>query len=412
MGTLASSTLVAACIGWLALAGDGPVREPSSAPPPFVLPADHASTASVGHPFSGSLRDGVRLPVSSQWHEAQPSTRLRDWMYGTGYLVRGVLRVAEAVGRALPGGQTLAVGNLSRHGGGDIKLSVSHNTGRDVDFPYYTATLDGESVVSRYHRFGPDGRSRSAPGLFKLDLPRNWELVKAIMLSNEFEVQWIIVDPHIERLLLDYARMANEPEELRQRAARMLTLPGYAKAHDNHIHVRVLCSPADWRATCLNAGPVWPWSARMQEAFDVVRREVAPRLASSDPAARIEALRQLAHQHVDGAVTDVAPLLSDADAAVRKEALGTLLALATEATAPTLLKISRWCDPTAAAALVERALELAGPDGLPTAQEVMAGAHPVMEASIPRDRLESVVGAARRLIHQLGGAPARLAPGP
>ncbi len=352
---------------------------PPASPGSDALPADHADTQSVGHPFYGLLRGGVRMPLAGPHHDVQPTTRLKDWTYGTGYLVRGIVRVAEVVARAVPHGERLAVCNLSKSHGGDINMSVSHNSGRDVDFAYFNATLDGASAPSVYHRYGADGRSVKSPGKYRLDLARNWALVQALMAETEFEVQWIIVSPHIERLLLEYAASMGVPRETLLVAERLMVLPGYAKAHDDHVHVRVLCSPEDWRRECKNAGPVWPFSRKLIGALEALRRDLSPRLLSADPGERRAALAALAHRHVDTAIGDVAPLLSDSDASVREAALVTLLGLTTEANAPSVLKIARWVDGRAAASLLAKALPLAGPEGLATAHEVLAGRHPALQ---------------------------------
>ena len=361
------------------------------------LPADRPGTESVGHPFNGRLHNGVRLPPNSPFHAAQRSTRIRNWLFGTGYLVRGIITTAMAVRHAVPGGEPLVVGNLSRKGGGDIKLSRSHNSGRDVDFAYYTASLDGKSVPSRYHMFGADGRAKGARG-FQLDIPRNWAMVRALMENTEFEVQWIIVDPPIERLLLAYARKAGVPSDILFRAERMMTLPGYAKAHDDHAHIRVLCSPEDWARKCNNGGPVWPWNERMWTAQHRALDAIRPRLESHEASARLGALSEITRRRISVAVPEIAACLADGDKRVQAAALEALLTLATEANASAMLKVARWSAPDVARALIEKALPLAGIEGLRAARELMDGTHPALTGKVKRWERQHLVARARSLV--------------
>jgi len=388
-----------ACLSLLATSHDGPVREAGAAVE-SMLPVAPESTTSLGHPFYGRLRDGIRMPAQGPNHKVQRSTIRRDWVYGTGYLVRGMLLAAAELSRLAPDGEPLVLGNLSRRGGGDISMSMSHNSGRDVDIAYYTADLRGNPVASEYHRFRSDGRSRKAPNRLTLDVPRNWAAVKAFMTSTEFDVQWVIVAPHIEALLLEHARAAGEPADLIARAADMMMQPSYAKVHDNHIHLRVLCSPNDWRRGCDNGGPVWPWSSRMIRALDEVRTQVAPSLRSLASATRITALKQLQTQGISTAVPDIAPLLSDSHPKVRRQAQSALVALTTEANAATILKITRWSDPALVAPLIERALPLAGDVGVAMANELIAEHHPVMATKLPRSKRKALLKVARKVLKQ------------
>lgn len=391
--------LIAALIAPLLLGLDGPDGE-TSARPRVSLPVAPASTTSVGHPYYGKLRDGIRLDAEGPFHRVQDSTVRRDWVYGTGYLVRGLLVSAEAIGRLAPGGQPLVIGNLSRKGGGDIHMSMSHNSGRDVDLAYYASDRDGKPVESKYHRFGPSGRSRSQPGLYRLDLGSNWTAIKTLIVNPEFELQWVIVAPWIEDLLIAHARTLREPEDLIRRAQRLMMQPPWAKPHDNHIHIRVLCSPEDWKRGCQNAGPVWPWNTRMLSALDDARRRISPGLESRQGAVRAATLAELRKREVTTAAVDVAPLLSDPDPAVRKSALETLVALSTEANATTVLKIARWSEARQAATLIETALPLAGIDGLTTARELIDARHPVLDGELPRSVRDSLTKTARRLLER------------
>ena len=200
---------------------------------------DHAE--SVGHPFTGKLVSGVRLTRGEPNYKLRRSTAARGWNYGTSALVRGIRRVAEELAVADRGAAPLVVGNLSRRGGGDLPCSRSHNTGRDVDFGLYTTDKKGRSVPSRYYRFGENGRSLEAGGRYRFDVRRNWNLIRELLSSPHFEVSTLVLNPHLERLVLAHARAAGESAALIERAERLIDLPRYANLHRNHLHVRIAC---------------------------------------------------------------------------------------------------------------------------------------------------------------------------
>lgn len=224
-------------------------------------PAPHDDSRSVGHPFTGRLQRGVRLDTRSPHYQMRPRTRARRWNYGVQGLVDGIRWTAAELA---PAGAPLVVGNLSRRGGGDLPCSRSHNTGRDVDFGLFMVDGAGRSVPSRYYRFDARGRSIEAAGRYRFDTRRNWTLVSSLLTNPHFDVQWLILNPHLKRLLLEHAVAAGAPGALVERARRVIDLPAYANLHRNHLHVRILCPPSHSR--CVEGGPVWPWVPRSAAA--------------------------------------------------------------------------------------------------------------------------------------------------
>ena len=221
--------------------------------------AEPDASASVGHPFTGRLRGGVKLTPRGTNYRLRGTTVAHRWNYGVEDLIRGIRHTARDVEDRV-GGAELVVGNLSREGGGDLPCSRSHNTGRDVDFGLYMVDAAGRSVRSRYYRFDPSGRSLEAGGRYRFDLERNWALVESLLRNPHFHVQWLILNPHLERLLLEHARQSGVAPELIRRAAEVIDLPRYANLHRNHLHVRILCP--ENHLQCEQAGPVWPWVPR------------------------------------------------------------------------------------------------------------------------------------------------------
>ena len=212
---------------------------------------------SVGHPFTGRLEGGVPMPARGPGFALRGPTTRHGWRYALPDLVRGIEWTAERLQEA--GGAPLVVGNLSRKGGGDLPCSRSHNTGRDVDLGLYTMDARGRAVPSEYYRFDAHGRSLEAGGRWRFDVAANWRLVRSLLTNPHFDVQWLVLNEHLERLLLDHARSLGEPAELVTRAEQVIDRPAYANLHRNHLHVRILCPPD--QARCEQAGPVWSWVA-------------------------------------------------------------------------------------------------------------------------------------------------------
>lgn len=76
---------------------------------------------------------------------------------------------------------------------------------------------------------------------------RNWEFVRQLLLSPHFEVSTLVLNPHLEQLVLEHARVAGEPAALNERAERLIDLPRYANLHRNHRHVHIACPPGHAR---------------------------------------------------------------------------------------------------------------------------------------------------------------------
>ena len=102
---------------------------------------------SVGVPWSGRLRGGVRLPSEglyfSTWDPVQKRSPNRAWRrWGSDRLVRVLLRVLADFAAAHASAPRVVVGDLSRPRGGDFgrrfggRGHVSHQNGLDVDIYY------------------------------------------------------------------------------------------------------------------------------------------------------------------------------------------------------------------------------------------------------------------------------------
>ena len=157
------------------------------------------------------------------------------------------------------------IGDLSKRLGGQIAGHRSHRTGRDVDLLFYAETPGGESVTSPgFVKFGPDGLAvfpsdRGGTRFIRLDVAREWLLVKALMLSPLANVQWLFISAPLEALLTEYARARGEDAELIWHAETVMLQPGDSLPHDDHLHLRTACTPEEAMYGCEGGGPYWPW---------------------------------------------------------------------------------------------------------------------------------------------------------
>ncbi len=242
---------VAIAIPAFALAGC--VRAPSP-----LAPAWHGS---IGTPNRGVLTDGSELrPVAGRlrW------LRGNDRHWGLPRFARAIENAAGEVARAKPGA-TLCVGNLSRRtGGGPMPPHFSHRSGVDADLLFYVTTLDGAPVESPgFVHFAADGISRDdGHGRWlRLDVEREWLLVKALLEDPDARIQWVFVSDVVQAILVDWALARGDSIEIVRRAREVMRQPSPGGVHDDHIHVRTACSADEMAEGCEPVGPRRPWLA-------------------------------------------------------------------------------------------------------------------------------------------------------
>jgi penicillin-insensitive murein DD-endopeptidase len=247
------------------------------------------SSVSVGTFNAGALRHGRRLPARGEGYVVPPLWAARDASWGTEELVGMIERAARRVAREYPGA-LLGLGDLSLRGGRDSELHRSHRAGRDADLIFYAVDENGRPVApaNSMPRYGTDDRRARPPGPQEhgvvfgpfsprwLDVPRNWALVRALLEDPVVEVQYLFCNERIRQQLVAHARAIGEPEELVGRAEALLRQPSDSAVHDDHLHLRIHCSPDDRALGCLDRGPLRWWKKRykyMPPLFDPTQRE-------------------------------------------------------------------------------------------------------------------------------------------
>lgn len=180
---------------------------------------------SLGEPHRGRLLGGVAIQSSPLFEVVVP-----EFAYGTHETVAYLERAVRKVHARFPGTLPLHVGHLSRPSGGYVSPHKSHQSGRDVDLGFFY-----KKDRAWYRR----GTAQN------LDLERNWALLRSLI--TETDVEMIIVDASIQRLLRDYAlKIGENPVWLRQIFSGDAKRPKIIRhlwGHTTHFHVRFY-SPA------------------------------------------------------------------------------------------------------------------------------------------------------------------------
>jgi penicillin-insensitive murein DD-endopeptidase len=249
------------------------------------------TSISVGKPSRGYLIDGTRLPDHGEGFITREVWRARGNRYGTDELIDLVTAVARRM-QAQVHDVKLVVADLSGQGGGERSLfHRSHQSGRDVDLLYYMRDASGQPFEpDAMHVFDAMARARDGTGL-TIDIPRTWALVRELITAPEAWVQWIFMYEPIARRLIEHAEQIGEPEALIARARKALKQPGDSARHDDHLHVRVYCSPADKAYGCLDVGPMELFGERqadpspLGELLSAMTASAPASVAASAPAA-------------------------------------------------------------------------------------------------------------------------------
>ncbi len=359
--------------------------------------APKSQAGSGGDPFAGWLTEAEAFPIGPN-HRLQHHVNKSKTYYGTPVLIDALLNAAAKVSESFPDGQPMVVGNLSKKNGGDIGDSRSHNSGRDVDIVFFMTQLDGTSVRVRNHHYDEAGLSRRLPKKYTFDLNRNWRVIEAMVEDPKAPVQWVILEPHLEVLLLKHAKGLGVPTDKLRHYADLMTLPAYAGRHENHMHIRIQCSVKDWQERCQPTGPIWDNHSALREAIAERSKGMATKLTSPERDERMDAIERLWAKGLSPSLKDALPLLDDSDARVRRRARKMLIVLINPKSAPEALSVAPSLTPVSRRLVTLWVLRRGGLSALQVAREVSAGTHPTVFPKPKASTLRDLQVAARRLL--------------
>lgn len=296
-------------------------------PRPIVSKPAGKGTLSIGNATTGYLVAGRQLPLVGEHHRVLDVQSSRGTNCGTDELVDGVLSAAEAVARKHPGA-VLAVGNMSRGGGGDFVWSVSHNAGRDVDLGFYLVSDDGRDVLPPdLIKVSRDLTARWPGGSGRFDLDRNWRLFKSLATNQKFSLQWLFLASFLREKLLEHARRIGEPEALVKKVGEVMAQPSRSFPHDDHVHVRLYCSKDDLLEGCRDMGSNRSW---YEDSSAMVKTRIAKLkklTRSTKPDTRVSALIVLGRMGDRQVMPVVLGRLNDPNVDVARSAAGAVFEL-------------------------------------------------------------------------------------
>ncbi|MGB0680584.1 MAG: penicillin-insensitive murein endopeptidase [Polyangiales bacterium] len=272
----------------------------------MALPETHST--SLGSPIDGSLQGAVALPAVGPGFRFNPRRRAVA-RFGAVAMVQALMHAAAEVAREHPGGE-LTINDLGLQHGGPIRQHGSHQSGRDVDVLFYLLGTQGQPIPSVGAPLDPRGRGVDFKDLgvarddvrVRIDLPRTWAFVAALLQAPQATVQRIFIAEHLRALLLRQAQRAGTDKRWRVRFAELTCQPG--APHDDHMHIRFFCGAHDIRAGCRDTYPVYPWwrkQLRTQGLKPVPagpRRRQLPHALTTARAARQAAEKRPMHAKV------------------------------------------------------------------------------------------------------------------
>lgn len=193
---------------------------------------------SIGRPWSGKLRNGVKLPAGSGYLIRRPARA-----YGAAHVVAQVRQAIRSVRADHRGLHTLAIGDLSQKRGGSISEHRSHQSGRDLDVGFFFKRKPAgypESFVKATER--------------NLDRAATWDLLVAFARTADEPggVQAIFVDYDVQGMLYEWALERGVDQGYLDRLFQYpdgkdggAGLVRHEPFHDDHFHIRFKCPPRD-----------------------------------------------------------------------------------------------------------------------------------------------------------------------
>jgi len=267
-----------------------PQTEPAQPEPPEVDPVaalmalDGSRSTSIGGPNNGRLEGGVPLPDSAPGMRSNPERPNDGAHYGTVEMVQALVRAAGIVHEAFDGEAEVTINDLGFEEGGPIPHHSSHQAGRDADVLFYYLDREGEPIRSKGVPVDLEGRGWDFGDLadpeddvfMRLDVPRTWKYVEAILMDESVSVNRLYLAEHIRTMLLEEAERVNAPARAVRLFRHVTCQPG--APHDDHLHFRFFCTAEDIAAGCQDAPPFYYWHRNaLEEQGAEIAREVRSR---------------------------------------------------------------------------------------------------------------------------------------
>lgn len=203
-----------------------------------VVPAEADGYTPEGGSDTGSvgcsdqyLENGVQLPDLPLFLTRQ----VPDAEWGSSEMIDAIVSATRHMRWLMPDASPVTIGDISHQRGGFHSGHLSHRGGIDADVGIYST--GGKQNLRGFDTLGNN-----------FDVVANWALISAFLDTGN--IDFILLDQaHIARLRA-YTTKAGlltvaEAEEIFPTEAHPWDRTGivrHAPRHDNHLHVRVLCS--------------------------------------------------------------------------------------------------------------------------------------------------------------------------
>jgi LysM repeat protein len=176
---------------------------------------------SIGTPDAGLLLNPLPMPSGSLWKLRNPG---ESW--ATDETIDFVATAIDEVEARYPGSPRLVIGDVSREDGGRLNRHRSHQAGRDADIGFYYRRGEVDDFLVARQR--------------DLDLPREWELVRALV--TETDIERIFLDRSLIAVLYRYAVEQGEDrawlDDIFGRCAGDKGIIQHVRRHRDHLHAR------------------------------------------------------------------------------------------------------------------------------------------------------------------------------
>ena len=216
-----------------------------------ALPFTDPGSISVGTVVAGTLVRGRELPLRGPHHAVLSEHSARATRWGTDELIDAILGAADHVAESHPGA-VLGAANIARRGGGRLPWSISHKAGRDADIGFYYVDGAGLDVLpdTLLQVAPPDGTVAWDGQELRFDVSRNYLLLESLLTSDQVTIQYVFCADYLVMKLRAEARRRCAPRAFRKALETIVRQPRGTLPHDDHFHVRILCSPEDRLEGC------------------------------------------------------------------------------------------------------------------------------------------------------------------
>ncbi|MGA2936067.1 MAG: penicillin-insensitive murein endopeptidase [Syntrophobacteraceae bacterium] len=231
-----------------------------------------ALTVSYGHPYHGSLENGVLFP------DQFPGFHLRDEnrSYTTPEVVGALLDAIEAVRKQFPETCDLFIADFTCAGGGSAIHHRSHQNGRDVDIGMYAK---GNRPMNSLVPMSEEN----------LDSAKTWCLIENLIASQR--VQYIFLDRRIQRILYEHAVSRGYDQAYLERVFGNVrgSLIQHIPNHFDHMHVRFF---TPWSTLAAHIGAD---ELEKQAVIEIAQQSYLPRKVNYYVNGSEKGLDELAH---------------------------------------------------------------------------------------------------------------------